>query len=100
MGYYTKYELEIISGNDYETDYEREISVLADYYNCFNDAIKWYSHKEDMIKYSKKYPSVLFLLKGEGEETGDIWRAYFQNGKMFRTKATILFEEFSIEKLQ
>ncbi len=99
MGYYTRYRLSIVSGDDYITDYKQEISDSTDYKYLFDEEIKWYEHENDMITYSKKHPNVLFCLDGEGEENGDIWKAYFQNGKMFRTKGVISFEEFSINKL-
>jgi hypothetical protein len=41
---------------------------------------KWYSHWNDMIAMSKAIPTVLFKLRGEGEENGDSWDAYFLNG--------------------
>ena len=99
MGYYTRYELEIVSGNDGSTNYELEISNTTNYDYLFGDSIKWYDHEEDMKKYSIGHPNVLFRLTGEGEDSGDIWMAYYQNGKMFKTKAKLVFENFSIEKL-
>ena len=100
MGYYTRHELEIVSGDDYNTDYEQEISELADYSSCFDDEIKWYDCEKDMKIYSKNHPNVVFGIKGEGEESGDIWKAYFQNGKMFKTKAVLVFGEFNESKLK
>jgi hypothetical protein len=100
MGYYTNYQLSIISGDDYTTDYEKEISELAGYDYCFGESIKWYCCEDDMRVYSTNHPQVLFLLEGEGDENDDVWRAYFQDGKMFKTKVKLVFEEFSIEKLQ
>ena len=99
MGYYTRHELSIVSGNDNFTDYEQEITDSTNYSSLFYDSIKWYDCEKDMKDYSKKHPNVVFCIYGEGEESGDIWKAYFQNGKMFRTKAVLQFEEFSIEKL-
>ncbi len=99
MGYYTRHELTIISGEDYNIDYEQEIADTTDYMSLFNDSIKWYDCDKDMKSYSKKHPNTLFCIDGEGEESGDIWKAYFQNGKMFKTKANLVFEEFSIDKL-
>lgn len=99
MGYYTRHELSIVSGDDNNTDYEKEITDSTTYSSLFDDEIKWYDCEKDMKSYSKKHPEVVFLIDGEGEESGDIWKAYFQNGKMFKTKATLVFEEFSIEKL-
>lgn len=100
MGYYTKHELEIIDGDDFKTNYEEEISQYADYGNCFGDSIKWYGCESDMIDFSKKYPKTTFCVNGFGEEHDDIWKAYFKNGKMFKTKAEFVFEEFNESKLK
>ena len=100
MGYYTRFELEEVSGDiNYNLDYEVEISNATDYSHCFEDSIKWYDFEEDMKSFSKNHPNTIFCIKGEGEESGDIWKAYFKNGKMFKTKAVLVFEEFTEEKL-
>lgn len=95
MGYYTRYEIEIESGelNSFEAEMisrnfisleklvSREI-FGDDKYNPFDGGeIKWYDNHEDMIEFSKKHPNAVFLLSGEGEEQGDIWKAYYKNGK-------------------
>ena len=85
MGYYTRYELEILEGNDNVTDYEQEISEASDYSSCFDDELKWYSYHKDMIEYSKKHP--------------DTWQEYYKNGKTHRIVGKVIFEEFHIEAL-
>ena len=99
MGYYTSHRLTIVSGNDEVTDYAAEISKASNYDNCFDCEIKWYDHREKMIDYSKKHPNVLFLLEGEGEESGDQWKEYYQNGKVQRCNAIITFEEYNPAKM-
>ncbi len=100
MGYYTRHELTIIDGEDFNIDYEKEIGEQIDYEDPFDDEIKWYDCEDDMKSFSKKYPNTTFLIDGEGEESGDVWKAYFKDGKMFKTKAVFTFEEFSIDKLE
>ena len=100
MGYYTRHELTIVSGDDYKTDYEQEINDISGYTDLFNESVKWYGCEDDMKSYSKSHPNEVFCIKGEGEEAGDIWKAYFQNGKVFKTKAKLVFDDFSTEKLQ
>lgn len=98
MEYYTRHELEIISGNT-DIDHEEEIGKLIDG-NPFNDSCKWYSHQKDMIEYSLRYPDTVFELSGEGEESGDIWKEYYKNGKVQVCKVVITFEKFDESKLK
>jgi hypothetical protein len=100
MGYYTVYTLEIIEGDDYKTDHEEGIVNLTDYNYLFEESVKWYDHEEDMLKYSKMHPNVLFELIGNGEESGDQWKAYFKNGKMQSCPAIITFDEYDESKLK
>lgn len=69
-------------------------------FNPFDDEpTKWYDHENDMREVSLKISNVVFVLDGYGEETGDIWRKYFYNGKVQRTVGKIVFEDFSESKL-
>ena len=100
MGYYTTHELTILEGDDFDIHYhEEEISKAAGYGGCFSDEIKWYSRREDMVEYSKKHPNTLFQIYGIGEESGDIWKEYYKNGKQHRIKGEIAFDEFDKESL-
>jgi antitoxin component YwqK of YwqJK toxin-antitoxin module len=62
--------------------------------------LKWYDFHEEMIAFSKEYPNWLFTLSGEGEESGDIWKAYYVNGKYQQEKAKIVFDPFDMQKLK
>ena len=42
------------------------------------------------LEISKKHPDVLFKLRGEGENSGDIWDKYYKNGKMQKCDARIV----------
>jgi|14_taG_2_1085336.scaffolds.fasta_scaffold63781_1 hypothetical protein len=100
MGYYTKFTLEILDGKDSSVDYESEISEFSGYDWCFEGEIKWYGWDDDMKGYSKKHPNVTFSILGEGEESGDLWVAYFKNGKMHFAAAEITYEDFDEKKLK
>lgn len=98
MGYYTDFELEA-SVEDIQVIND----LLSDDYAFDRDFLmhdcKWYSHMEDMTKVSKRFPDILFTLTGRGENHGDLWIAYFRNGKGYKTFAQIVFPEFDKNKL-
>lgn len=109
MGYYTSYSLEI---KGVESDIERHAVITSLRASCEDaqyaldergdvmESCKWYSWEKDMRDFSKRYPHLLFRLHGDGEETGDIWDAYFKAGKCQKAKAEIKIAEFDKRKLQ
>lgn len=97
MGYYTMHELTV--SDDRIDDHIEGIEKISGYGGLFEETVKWYGHEKDMRSYSKENPSVLFELKGEGEESGDLWKAYFKDGKMQQCKAKITYDEFDEAKL-
>ncbi len=96
MGYLTTYSLDVINQTD-DIDHITQVSQQSAYEcdDIFQDSLKWYDHEDDMKKYSKQYPDLIFKLLGEGEESGDIWIKYFKNGKMQRCDAKIIFDEYN-----
>lgn len=44
------------------------------------EPVNWYDYEDDMIKFSKENPGILFQLNGIGEGEGDYWVTYFLNG--------------------
>ncbi len=117
MGYYTRYNLDIAvvdvkTGELHPsptvqaklqwgmTSLLSELKEISGYDYLFGEDIKWYEHEDNMRKISKKYPDVLFTLSGEGEESDDIWKKYFLNGKMQKARAKIVIPEFDFSSLQ
>jgi hypothetical protein len=96
MGYYTNYTLTTDSYVDLKYLLDAETGYDWEYFRSENkyflDGVKWYSNHEDMIKISKKCPSCLFTLHGEGEESGDLWYTYYKNGEFQEAKAVITYE--------
>ena len=105
MGYETKYKLQTVGTVLPESDplvtvlgeKPRKLPSFKDEiesrhgFGVLESPCKWYEHEEEMKALSKEHPHVLFILDGEGEESGDIWRKYFRAGKMFRADAVISF---------
>lgn len=104
MGYYTDFELEIVSGEEHvdRTILAQELSEISTY--AFDEEFwlnaKWYDFMEDMKKVSLLYPNTLFRLNGNGEESGDMWQCYYKDGKSQFCKSIITYEPFDESKLQ
>ena len=62
--------------------------------------VKWYKWESDMRGLSREFPGVLFKLHGEGEENGDVWDAYFLDGKFQKCMAEIVIPPFDQSKLK
>ena len=77
-------------------------SLVKEYlsFNPFEGSTKWYEYDENMKTISKKYPETIFILEGEGEESGDIWKRYYLNGKVQVAEAKISYDEFDEKKLK
>lgn len=100
MGYYTNYslsadkELPETFGDNFESVTGYILDGMDLYY------AKWYDHDKDMKKISTLYSDILFTLKGEGEEPGDLWIAYYKNGKVQLENAQITYSPFDESKLK
>jgi hypothetical protein len=86
MGYYTKFELDVVPDDAFDTirgalalrAYKGTSPFLADggwpEHGC-----KWYSWREDCHAVSLEHPSVTFVVTGEGER-GERWRSVWRGG--------------------
>ena len=104
MGYYTKYDLSIIEGDKNLIKIFREEYSSAGYAleadgQC-NEECKWYDAQKELTEFSIKHPTTLFLLEGVGEENGDEWKMYVQDGHSQMLKAKMVFPPFDKAKLQ
>jgi len=100
MGYYTDFE---VSVDDYAigNDLDKTLKEVTKYSfrNGYLQEAKWYDWKRDMLTISNAYPEAIFTVEGNGEEAGDMWRAYFKNGKVQVAKAVITYAPFNPELL-
>lgn len=84
MGYYTRYTLtttpDILDNIDFSYYFDDVTNYSLSNVDG-SETIKWYEYHENMIEISRKYPDVVFCLRGEGEESGDIWQSFYKNGK-------------------
>jgi hypothetical protein len=61
--------------------------------------ITWDDYHEQMLDFSKKHPTWLFTLSGKGEESGDLWKSYYLNGKCQEAPARIVYDDFDLKRL-
>jgi hypothetical protein len=92
MGYHTNFEISA-EPDVIDEDFEK-VFLENTGYSLYRGGLegKWYKHHTDMEKISKLYPDVKFTVNGEGEENGDIWKAYYLNGKSQMCKVKTSFE--------
>lgn len=117
MGYYTRFELDVNTGkhsvreialaitnsNDYmsvvfESPEEyllTDTSTHSDFHLDAEDIAKWYHETDDMLAFSKRFPSATFIVYGEGEEQGDVWEHEYRNGKMRGRKQVFMWSDWS-----
>lgn len=104
MGYLTRFKLKVLTGEDHLiAELRKENEHAQDAFNDVGDSedeIKWYDFSEDMKAFSKKHPKAIFELVGEGEEAGDLWKEYFQNGKSQYCGSKITYDEFNPKELK
>lgn len=97
MGYTTDYTVywdeEPIPKELQELIENQDDHYISEYYANFS-AGKNFDVENELIKISKKYPTVLFMIDARGDEAEDIWRQYFKNKKSLYQKGKIVFDDF------
>jgi len=112
MGYITSFNLygynseeDLLAGRDMPHSHLEKIfdwiknNTSSDMKFEWLDDAKWYDWDEDMTALSNAYPDVIFELFGDGEETDDIWKAIFYNGKMKQVTQTTYFPAINLSEL-
>lgn len=64
------------------------------------EATLWYENEVEMARISRFWPEVTFILEGDGEQSDDLWRSYFQDGKVHAVEGRIVFTAFDPEQLR
>lgn len=61
---------------------EYEITDIGDQINSafLCEDMKWYDYYENMVTISALFPEIIFHLRGDGEDSDDLWEADFMNG--------------------
>lgn len=106
MGYSTNFEITAVGFKDPDQVefFEFKLKKISGYtfqtttsditYSGILSDSKWYDCVEDCTALSIAFPDVLIEVEGDGEESGDFWRARFRNGESEKITAEIVFPEF------
>lgn len=119
MGYYTSYvmsvsvctvnEDRVTISTHIPDDIRSALIEEIDKMNVFEDVDvdstcdaydKWYNHASDMTLLSIRFPNLLFLLHGEGENHDDVWNKYYLNGKEQICPAKITYDPFDFKSME
>lgn len=105
MGYYTHYTIDIVGTKDFEEKKKiiKEVNEVSGYGELFHhernngsfdteESVKWYDWDDDVKEISAKYPELLFVILGDGEEDDDYWKCFFKAGKADMCSATVRIE--------
>jgi hypothetical protein len=55
------------------------------------DEVKWYAWEKDASAISEIFNHTVIVIEGEGEESGDVWKAWAYRGKVEVARAIIEF---------
>lgn len=80
MGYDTRHKLSVYPETYYSKLYKYIYNVLGHW--PFDDPRPWPELDKDLADFSHAWPHVIFVVDGEGEEAGDIWRKVWFNGEL------------------
>lgn len=96
MGYRTDFELDTVEALDEDTRLmidgylnQRNIPVIL-YGQWYG---KWYQWEQDISVLAQQFPEATFVLYGNGEEDGDIWRAFFKGDQVEVQDGEITYPE-------
>lgn len=107
MGYYTSFTLNVDANGEsvpgvlqaleelevFDTLYDNSKAVTGYTYT------KWYSSTDDLLQISIRFPTAMFTLEGDGEESDDFWMAYIQNGAMQECRGRIVYDDYDPKKM-
>lgn len=106
MSYVTLYNLDVTCGDDGDwmeiisriragSD-DARLAIEAD--GGPDNEVAWDDHEEEIAEVSKSFPDAVLSLYGEGQD-GDLWVKHFQDGRVQRGWAEIVYAEFDSSKL-
>lgn len=107
MGYYTYFSAETNASAEVETQITEELFKISSFFNfdkeesvpfsqfMYDMYTTWYDWDKEMVEVSRKFPEVTITMWGNGEESDDMWKCVFKNGKKALVFAEIVYPEIT-----
>lgn len=101
MGYYTSYGLCVCGNEDRVHEFENELLEVTRYADGQDDCevkelvstggvyAKLYDIEDTISDLAPKYPDLLIILSGDGEESDDLWEARWKGSEYEKQAAEI-----------
>jgi len=104
MGYHTRYKLHCLPSQhpDFYEELTLDGTAVGPYEEgdtLFDGECKWYDHDHEMRRLSVENPRIVFILDGEGEDAGDIWRTFYKGGRSYTWRPDVEPPAFEYDKL-
>lgn len=118
MGYYTDFTVKVMEVEEGQLvnakdptgflseDIDNHLEEISHYQFEWWDGMqcsinaKWYDFDNDIKKLSLIYPDNVFQVDGIGEESGDVWRMYYANGKSHSCKVVTTYSPYDPKLLK
>ena len=107
MGYQTVFKLTVVKGDKdaiaevvSQNDDDKFYAIAHDPLGDYNEPAKWYEYDASMKELSRHFPDAVLQLDGEGEESGDIWRRFYHQGKVQECPGTVVYDAYDPKKLK
>jgi hypothetical protein len=56
-----------------------------------DDTMRWYDHDDDCQAFSRQFPDIVLGLRGEGEDSEDLWMKFYHDGEIQGGQAEIIY---------
>jgi len=106
MGYYFQFDIKLKEANSEDTlifqtalkEIYNDFEFDSKYNTAFIEA-KWYDYDEDLLSISKLIPDCYIVLYREGEESNDLYKSVYCNGKEKTVQAEIIYPKINVQSI-
>lgn len=75
-------------------------ALIIDVEDMNSESMKWYDWEKDMQRLSTFSDNIVWVIDGDGEDNGDIWRFYYKGGRRQNAYARIEYDDYAEDLLK